>query len=360
MGNVSAFLRDAHILSEFERVKKASNKYDYLTVDEAKELNSLEEMPIDFKKLAVLFMLDVDKNGKFTIDDMTKFAEWCATVTVHVPRGDQQSFRSEVQAQCTLHMWKQINTENGKEAFSDWVVRLFSTGMVVRLKRKKATVEQQQQQQQEPISIALPNSILQKQQQHHHHHHHEDDEHLDHGSGDDTDTESDERTRDEKTQEKSPKATSVMFISTDTVITLHKILTIQELYGINCQALIDLMQRVGEELGMMGLDDEELDDVIPANVIHIFAENFVTGFLSMMDQLGFDKYLALTQKRQEQQQVDDSDEKSLADSDCDDDGSSGSLDDDDDSMDSPQPEPPKTFQVNGLSMTKLKFSVNIK
>lgn len=81
------------------------------------------------------------------------------------------------------------------------------------------------------------------------------------------------------------------FISTDTVSTLHEILCIQELYGINCQALIDVMQRVGEELGMMGLDDEELDDVIPAKIVHMFAENFCSGFCNMMNQLGFDKYL---------------------------------------------------------------------
>ncbi len=81
------------------------------------------------------------------------------------------------------------------------------------------------------------------------------------------------------------------FISTDTVSTLHEIFCIQELYGINCQALIDVMQRVGEELGMMGLDDEELDDVIPAKIVHMFAENFCSGFCNMMNQLGFDKYL---------------------------------------------------------------------
>ena len=146
-------------------------------------------------------MLDMDKNGKITMPDMMKFADWCAAVTRFVweqNKSDQQSFLSELQAQCTLTMWKQVCiSQQGKKAFADWFLRLFSVGMVVKLS-------------------------------------------------------------------KYPETT---FLNTDTVSTLHEILSIQELYGINCQALIDLMQRMGEEMGILKLDDEDLDDVIPVKEI---------------------------------------------------------------------------------------------
>jgi hypothetical protein len=47
------------------------------------------------------------------------------------------------------------------------------------------------------------------------------------------------------------------------------------------------MQRVGEEMGQLRLDNEALDNVVPAKVIHLFAENFANGFVGMMTKLGF-------------------------------------------------------------------------
>ena len=35
------------------------------------------------------------------------------------------------------------------------------------------------------------------------------------------------------------------------------------------------------------MDDEDLDDVVPAVVLKMFAENFIEGFLNMMSRLGF-------------------------------------------------------------------------
>jgi hypothetical protein len=52
----------------------------------------MEDSPIDFRKLAVLFMLDVDKNGKFTLDDLLKFTNWCSSVTRHIVN-DRQNFK---------------------------------------------------------------------------------------------------------------------------------------------------------------------------------------------------------------------------------------------------------------------------
>jgi hypothetical protein len=107
----------------------------------------MEDSPIDFKKLSVLFMLDVDKNGKFTLDDLLKFTEWTSSVTMHIVNNPQSfsvtfyklpnNYQSELQAQCTLNMWRQINIPNGVLAFCDWFVRLFAVGMIVRVQKKE-------------------------------------------------------------------------------------------------------------------------------------------------------------------------------------------------------------------------------
>lgn len=171
----------------------------------------------------MLFMLDMDKNGKISLRDMQQFAVWCGLATEHMASRDPQSFQSEVQAQCTLAMWKQVClVDGGRRAFSEWFQRLFSVGMAVRL----------------------------------------------------------------------PQHPDRVFVNNEAVATLHDVLSIQELYGINYQSLIDLMQRVAEDMGDLDLYDSTLDNLIPIRVLHIFADNFIEGFVNMMQSLDFtpDKY----------------------------------------------------------------------
>ncbi|EFC38893.1 predicted protein [Naegleria gruberi] len=221
MGQINTTIR-SHVQKQYQLVKKKPER-EYLTIEEAKKLQSLDEYPIDFKKLAVLFMLDFDKNGKFSLDDLMKFTDWCGSVTEHL-KTDQHGFKSELQAQCTLHMWKQINTaRNGKKVFGDWFVRVFSVGHIIKL----------------------------------------------------------------------PKHPKTHWVSIDTASVIYELLSIKELYGISTQQFIDLMQAVGEEKGLMPRDEEDLDEVVPTEVIHDFAVAFITGFLNMMSSLGFSpqKYL---------------------------------------------------------------------
>ena len=79
----------------------------------------------------------------------------------------------------------------------------------------------------------------------------------------------------------------VEFIGRDTVQTLHEILKIQEAYGYDFQAFFDLMQRTGEEMNIMALEDEDLDDAVPKVVVSIFINKFVSGAMDLMTELGF-------------------------------------------------------------------------
>ena len=49
------------------------------------------------------------------------------------------------------------------------------------------------------------------------------------------------------------------------------------------------MQQSSEELGLLALDEEALDDVVPFEVVRIFAAEFEAGFRNTMVDLGFAK-----------------------------------------------------------------------
>lgn len=113
---------------EYKRALKKDSKRSYLTIDEAKRLKSpLDDISINFSRIAVLYLLDFDKNGKFTLDDLVAFGKFCCRVP------NSLNFGQEVEAQCTLCMWKQVSSVEGKKSFVSWFVRVFSTGMKVSL-----------------------------------------------------------------------------------------------------------------------------------------------------------------------------------------------------------------------------------
>lgn len=79
----------------------------------------------------------------------------------------------------------------------------------------------------------------------------------------------------------------VEFLCRDTIQTLHEILKIQDAYGYDFQAFFDLMQRTGEEMNIMALEDEDLDEYVPKVVVSIFINKFVSGAMDLMQELGF-------------------------------------------------------------------------
>jgi len=82
---------------------------------------------------------------------------------------------------------------------------------------------------------------------------------------------------------------TVPFLPADTVKTMHSIMAIKKLYGMDFQEFFSLMQRVAEEQGIMKLEEEKLDEVVPLVVSRQFAREFINGFVKLMSELGFDK-----------------------------------------------------------------------
>ncbi len=57
---------------------------------------------------------------------------------------------------------------------------------------------------------------------------------------------------------------------------------------IDVQRFFDLLQQCGEEIGLMSLENEELDDYVPLVVCQEFAKEYFRGFCKQMAEIGFD------------------------------------------------------------------------
>ena len=78
----------------------------------------------------------------------------------------------------------------------------------------------------------------------------------------------------------------IPFISRYTLLHLFEILNVKATHGVEFQMFFDLLQRVAEEEGLMGIDNIELDDFIPLIICQNFARHFIEGFVRLVDQLG--------------------------------------------------------------------------
>ncbi|KAK9828381.1 hypothetical protein WJX81_001823 [Elliptochloris bilobata] len=55
----------------------------------------------------------------------------------------------------------------------------------------------------------------------------------------------------------------IEFFPREAVDTLHMLFNVNEMQGLDSQALLDLLQRAGEDSGLMYLDDEAFDELVP-------------------------------------------------------------------------------------------------
>lgn len=210
MGGAPSVLNDVisrHCTAEFKRLCPKGR--DFLVLSELRQLQSIEDLPIDMNHLGTLFVLDADRNGRVTLQELMQFATMCAK-----KRKDfrQHEFPLQMKGFCTLCMFDAVTVE-GEEAFVLWFTLLFSESHHV------------------------------------------------------------------KTFADYP---GVAFCSRDAAHTVHEVLQIDDNYGYDVQRFFDLCQRTGEELGVMSIEDERLDELIPREALEMFARSFIQGLLRLM------------------------------------------------------------------------------
>jgi len=84
------------------------------------KLEPPEKYPVNFTHIGNLFVLDEDRDGRVTLEKLENYAHMCLQ---HSNSFKDYEFQYQIQAQCTLILFKQIE-ENGVEDLTAWIGRL--------------------------------------------------------------------------------------------------------------------------------------------------------------------------------------------------------------------------------------------
>lgn len=257
MGNTQS--QQTYLTEEFLRVSRLGPLPtqppavpEYIVLDQLLQLQPPRENPIDPTHLGTLYVLDsLDGalNGRFSLQDLFDFAELYAWQQVHSSGNTLGSigsdFQSKFQAYCTLQMWSDLCgplPSSSQSSSTTTTANNKQTG-------KSEPERDGAQKFREWFSMLFSENgpIL--------------------------------------TFEAYP---GQLFLSAGTIKTMHQILGIKKMYGLDFQGFFDLLQRVAEERHLTTLQDTSLDDVVPKNVVESFGEDFIQGFLKLMSELGFE------------------------------------------------------------------------
>merc|ERR1712032_1385346 len=81
----------------------------------------------------------------------------------------------------------------------------------------------------------------------------------------------------------------VWFMSRDTVLTLYELMLPYQISShVDQQGFLDMLQQIGEHMGMMSLLAEELDDWVPVEVVHRWVKRFIGAYATLFHELGLE------------------------------------------------------------------------
>lgn len=83
-----------------------------------------------------------------------------------------------------------------------------------------------------------------------------------------------------------------VYVRREQISSMYDLLTIRQAFGMSFQDFFELLQRHGEELGTLQLDDEALDDLVPLAVVTSFASHMIQGYLNILADLNFQPGIA--------------------------------------------------------------------
>jgi len=89
------------------------------------------------------------------------------------------------------------------------------------------------------------------------------------------------------------KYPDIKYLSRDTIKTLHEILNISKTYGLGFQNFFELCQQVAKEQNL-SKTGKRMDDLVPLEVITMFAADFIRGFVTYMQELGFESDMVVS------------------------------------------------------------------
>ena len=135
-----------HIETEFQRVQEEaassrrndslesdagdagdvpSYKTRSLSYDQLKQMQCMIDLQLDWHHVPTLFAIDIDRDGRFSMEELKSFAFWAAQkIGKHV---STDAFQGELQARCSLQMWTVCHEqEDSAGVFTKWLGLLLS------------------------------------------------------------------------------------------------------------------------------------------------------------------------------------------------------------------------------------------
>ncbi|GBG71665.1 hypothetical protein CBR_g9080 [Chara braunii] len=97
-------------------------------LDEVLKVKMPVSLPLDLSHIAVLFVIDSSRDGRFSLDDIFQFID----VMLNQERlCKPHDFLSHLQGWCTLRLWKQLTREEGPDKVEKWFLNLVSENLGV-------------------------------------------------------------------------------------------------------------------------------------------------------------------------------------------------------------------------------------
>ena len=74
----------------------------------------------------------------------------------------------------------------------------------------------------------------------------------------------------------------ILFVDSDSIHTLYEMMSVARSHRKDFQSFFDLLQQSAEDKGLMDLEEEEFDDVVPLEIIREFITNWLVGFCNLV------------------------------------------------------------------------------
>jgi hypothetical protein len=187
--------------------------------------------------------------GYFEERDFLGLAETCLK---HLEKWKEQNFQQQLQAHCTLQMWHVVCGSGGDEVFGQWFCALLEASSLYQAKFERAKRKKERE-----MGFEMYESSEESG-----------------GEG------ADQLATAAKRKKKGRR--NVKYVSVSSVYVIHKLLMLEELYGMSKSSFVALCLEAAEEKKY-----EAKEDMAPMPILKHFAYEFVRGLTRLMHRLGF-------------------------------------------------------------------------
>eukprot|EP00667_Euglena_gracilis_P020599 EG_transcript_22336 len=234
-GNVLVHLENEFQLaqqSQEDRPDVPSYTTRSLNYGQLRRIKGMTDLEFEWNHVPTLFVIDIDKDGRFSLEELKSFAFWVAgKVPKHVPPDD---FVGEVQARCCFRMWSMCKeTADTAGAFTQWLSRLLCECCPVHYR---------------PLAAAP-------------------------------------RLNRPRASAVFADSDPIAYLDLGAVRIVHELLLL-ETNGMSYPALVNLLQTAAFEADLLDIYDESLDHLVPLCILLTFAKHFIESYWDMLRSLG--------------------------------------------------------------------------